>query len=151
MRGKPRRACTQGLKCRITPADAGKTHSHEKCSKQWAGSPPRMRGKQRQEYPIFEKLRITPADAGKTRLKPSNSPQRWDHPRGCGENRSNDASLRFAKGSPPRMRGKHSNVRAEIQRLRITPADAGKTQCVYLYPYMYVGSPPRMRGKPQCS
>ena len=106
MRGKPMPEPASGAKTRITPADAGKTWSpswpiapcrdHPRgCGENpvlhdfravSAGSPPRMRGKQCDK--LFEKptYGITPADAGKTAPARAQTCQRWDHPRGCGEN-----------------------------------------------------------------
>ena len=126
-----------------------------------------MRGK-RDVSPLREDHNgITPADAGKTSSAFSPYFSNQDHPRGCGENRE---SLNYATrdiGSPPRMRGKLKRARDSIAKQRITPADAGKTQCwdsaatarwdhprgcgenqspitAKLYT---TGSPPRMRGK----
>ena len=127
MRGKPLIQLTFILPPGITPAYAGKTHRHNVaqciirdhprvCGENrnvspdtalMAGSPPRMRGKQGCYSSLKFFFGITPAYAGKTRLKPSNSPQRWDHPRVCGEN------------CQPRISCLHS--------ARITPAYAGKT------------------------
>ena len=71
------------------------------------GSPPRMRGKPiTGETAVYER-RITPADAGKTAYISRDNRQRWDHPRGCGEN--------------------HTATNAAQRADRITPADAGKT------------------------
>ena len=90
----------------ITPAGAGKTgYAHpditkpvdhpRRCGENYQGfakqnytmgSPPQVRGKLEFENRLPFESGITPAGAGKTRLKPSNSPQRWDHPRRCGEN-----------------------------------------------------------------
>ena len=75
--------------------------------------------------------------------------------------------LGMAVGSPPRMRGKPFIVDGSTWKVRITPADAGKTAYVnrgwagtedhprgcgenYLAAFQAVreqGSPPRMRGK----
>ena len=91
----------------------------------------------------------------------------WDHPRGCGENVRPVFSVRLVTGSPPRMRGKHVNVKGQKTPKRITPADAGKTivfnNCkiarrdhprgcgenrhVQKSILQKIGSPPRMRGK----
>ena len=91
-----------------------------------------------------------------------------DHPRGCGENATRNCLRRHCWGSPPRMRGKRSCCCCLGEFVRITPADAGKTQrrnehigahrdhprgCgenVYRVSVtLHVpGSPPRMRGKP---
>ena len=151
----------------ITPADAGKTSwarifmqslsDHPRgCGENTArlrgrgfrsGSPPRMRGKRRRRHRASSAQRITPADAGKTSKIEHISLSVQDHPRGCGENRTE-----FATGAV---------------RDRITPADAGKTA---VKPPLILGigdhprgcgenvhpansctstrgSPPRMRGK----
>ena len=172
---------------RITPADAGKTAKRELKAAQKAdhprgcgenalgntritvamGSPPRMRGKHSVYALHRPNRRITPADAGKTapvRCRPWSS---WDHPRRCGENSFEGASLQFASGSPPQVRGKQAARLRLALYLRITPADAGKTKTprprlrsswdhprvcgenfysVGLAAYN-TGSPPRMRGK----
>ena len=90
-----------------------------------------------------------------------------DHPRGCGENSHIGFWGMLGKGSPPRMRGKHTLSRVGRLLVRITPADAGKTfQCAALTRFnwdhprgcgenlhalapdvLHFGSPPRMRGK----
>ena len=148
MRGKPLPAACVLSKCRITPADAGKTsRTSRKNILVWdhprgcgenhncnisvfrrEGSPPRMRGKLGLcMHERFEK-RITPADAGKTVIKPYSSAILWDHPRGCGENCSLTASDCWKTGSPPRMRGKPPADAEVVSASGITPADAGKTK-----------------------
>ena len=106
VRGKPAMPELKAAKSRITPAGAGKTgYAHpditkpvdhpRRCGENYQGfakqnytmgSPPQVRGKLEFENRLPFESGITPAGAGKTRLKPSNSPQRWDHPRRCGEN-----------------------------------------------------------------
>ena len=54
-------------------------------------------------------------------------PQR-DHPRGCGENKTNITQLVHYLGSPPRMRGKQGEKAVSKFPIWITPADAGKTR-----------------------
>ena len=91
---------------RITPADAGKTHSNfinllflqdhpRGCGEnrelglyivKKRGSPPRMRGKLVGNTVFVPSLRITPADAGKTTDSEIGTVPAQDHPRGCGEN-----------------------------------------------------------------
>ena len=48
-------------------------------------------------------------------------------------------------GSPPRVREKPTVILTDDQALRITPACAGKTKALKLYP----GSPPLLREKPR--
>ena len=90
-----------------------------------------------------------------------------DHPRACGENSQAVRHNLFGIGSPPRMRGKLDVTVGTPERLRITPAHAGKTfflstealvsadhprACGENIPSILLcsncfGSPPRMRGK----
>ena len=147
MRGKPESAYSPHLGHGITPADAGKTPTPERnlefledhprgCGENenadlsglvGTGSPPRMRGKRLLCFIGIARRRITPADAGKTIWFRLRSACRWDHPRGCGENLRADAVRVARAGSPPRMRGKHTDAMALNIHDRITPADAGKT------------------------
>ena len=46
------------------------------------------------------------------------------------------------------MRGKHLIAGILLDRIRITPADAGKTLPTIIIEIVKSGSPPRMRGKP---
>ena len=171
----------------ITPADAGKTPPlsqicrHDKdhprgCGENFPiaqprylgrGSPPRMRGKLRGHLATVKQNGITPADAGKTSIFCRRKLNKADHPRGCGENFFACRNDGFARGSPPRMRGKPlCFVLFEVVN-GITPADAGKTHfrswrrrvcrdhprgCgensrAMEHRPRYLGSPPRMRGK----
>ena len=147
MRGKRRDNDSVHRATRITPADAGKTVTRcndkvpisdhprgcgendtiAQLRQELAGSPPRMRGKPTRTKEHFTKNRITPADAGKTQPRDMRGTACWDHPRGCGENVRPVFSVRLVTGSPPRMRGKHVNVKGQKTPKRITPADAGKT------------------------
>ena len=115
----------------------------------------------------FHNTGITPADAGKTESCLIKYALTKDHPRGCGENRSDQASRFRREGSPPRMRGKPTLNDGWNEYGRITPADAGKTKLRAAYhvvsqdhprgcgenkapiwnTFVNLGSPPRMRGK----
>ena len=147
MRGKPLVFICSIACIRITPADAGKTSQvlepqfdnqdhprgcgenpfHNIIFLSNQGSPPRMRGKLLRRVKALLLPRITPADAGKTKFCFIVILNRWDHPRGCGENQSSKRFYALIDGSPPRMRGKLEGVVLIGQNLRITPADAGKT------------------------
>ena len=131
------------------------------------GSPPRVRGKPGQCPRASCAERITPACAGKTcwAYVPGRSCE--DHPRVCGENGLGRVRRGNPEGSPPRVRGKQSDVRETSQCGRITPACAGKTSTrtpacsrgrdhprvcgENVKPLSYsrrrTGSPPRVRGK----
>ena len=128
MRGKLALPSAIGTATRITPADAGKTgestlrkigqQDHPRgCGENPAslqtitassGSPPRMRGKLQCPLGSCIACRITPADAGKTSACRCCCWHCKDHPRGCGENGLIMLTLGIIKGSPPRMRGKHT-------------------------------------------
>ena len=126
-----------------------------------------MRGKLHEVKVAVPHHGITPADAGKTERVRIRRVAIQDHPRGCGENRKGKSNSAMRRGSPPRMRGKHLIAGILLDRIRITPADAGKT-LHGLVPGVAVGdhprgcgenplsalsnrlqrgSPPRMRGK----
>ena len=81
-----------------------------KCLK---GSPPRMRGKVVKEVTGQTATRITPAYAGKSSSRGVRTCFEKDHPRVCGEKRSQSTSASRRAGSPPRMRGK-GILRCEI-------------------------------------
>ena len=86
-----------------------------------------MRGKLRRRKCFAAFSRITPADAGKTEELVEVTNKYKDHPRGCGENSKTYVDVRGTVGSPPRMRGKPFIVDGSTWKVRITPADAGKT------------------------
>ncbi len=132
---------------RIAPAWAGKRCSiqsiHEPCwdhprvggekpptrasMPQESGSPPRGRGKEVADEGIGGIIRITPAWTGKSRPAAFRRWPEWDHPRMGGEKQTQPTETGRPLGSPPRGRGKVSDVAgADIAR-RITPAWAGKS------------------------
>ena len=90
------------------------------------GSPPPMRGKVEFRVCGFDRLGITPAYAGKSNCGCTGIDTKGDHPRLCGEKDERDGKCNLATGSPPPMRGKGHNRKAEKGGLRITPAYAGK-------------------------
>ena len=86
-----------------------------------------MRGKPIADSKVFRIKGITPAHAGKTSFISNYTYMVEDHPRACGENDAGTATLRKARGSPPRMRGKQEQLLRIDDEDRITPAHAGKT------------------------
>ena len=67
---------------------------------------------------------------GKVRLKTFTFDSVGDHPRVCGEKTGFVTHIPNKLGSPPRMRGKATDVDNYVRKLRITPAYAGKSrQC----------------------
>ena len=143
---------------RITPARAGKSRpAIRAASPSWdhpracgekkrmeyeylkdLGSPPRVRGKAGGSLLILILYGITPARAGKRCRFHRSSADCRDHPRACGEKRSQIISKSRISGSPPRVRGKVDVVGVIIRASGITPARAGKRGLR--------ASPPRGRG-----
>ena len=113
---------------RITPAGAGKT-SATSFAIRGTWDHPRRCGENvlSLQFPKPPPW-ITPADAGKTMSSSSAAAKRWDHPRGCGENAACIGWYFVVSGSPPRMRGKQVRLDDIFEKIRITPADAGKTR-----------------------
>ena len=70
------------------------------------GSPPRMRGKGASVSAGELYVGITPACAGKRVFRCHRMYSCTDHPRVCGEKRSDLLVWSFRSGSPPRVRGK---------------------------------------------
>ena len=87
-----------------------------------------MRGKVPSGYNGECVERITPAYAGKSLCQYSGTLDLWDHPRLCGEKRMCPLMSCVAPGSPPPMRGKADLLNSTEDRLRITPAYAGKSK-----------------------
>ena len=133
------------------------------------GSPPRGRGKVDTISNNSRARRITPAWAGKSSLCHLCALGSGDHPRVGGEKRMKKSRATETKGSPPRGRGKVTDLRELAAREGITPAWAGKSNFVPIeiegaedHPrvggekletgYSTIccsGSPPRGRGKVQ--
>ena len=130
----------------ITPACAGKRWMCDRCGRMrrdhprvrgeklnsirywlhFSGSPPRARGKVTRIRPNVRHPGITPACAGKRGYPPFPQPHGRDHPRVRGEKGALFESGGGIQGSPPRARGKASQVRMPGYHQGITPACAGK-------------------------
>ena len=167
VRGKPEMDNTTHIAIRITPAGAGKTaprgaggrspKDHPRrcgenrysvsCGFLEVGSPPQVRGKLSAGADHAAAAGITPAGAGKTGLYLHRRIWTRDHPRRCGENSINLASISGGKGSPPQVRGKLSRNSSNIALNGITPAGAGKTKHILRKIPPIYGSPPQVRGK----
>ena len=150
VRGKPAERDPSAFFTRITPAGAGKTYldmpdwakaeDHpRRCGENsiffelhfaGEGSPPQVRGKPIAAMISGSAPRITPAGAGKTSECRTDSGFDVDHPRRCGENALSTYRMSAEIGSPPQVRGKHSERTVNAKGFRITPAGAGKTRMV---------------------
>ena len=152
MRGKEKTACNLILPRGITPACAGKSifvsaksnplRDHPRvCGEKSAletglsidqGSPPRVRGKALVAQHRKELIGITPACAGKREFRQLHRRTFRDHPRVCGEKGIAGLPYLADLGSPPRVRGKAFSALPAFGKTGITPACAGKSQCMYL-------------------
>ena len=72
---------------------------------------------------------IIPAYAGDTKYQLRAEPDRWDHPRVCGEHGLMSGLFDASQGSSPRMRGTPGRRLGEARHGRIIPAYAGNTAC----------------------
>ena len=167
VRGKPAYCWTAGTAPRITPAGAGKTNQrrqrHEqqqdhprRCGENLSvlststpsrGSPPQVRGKLSNSSKTLLTNRITPAGAGKTSFSYHAMRRSRDHPRRCGENRTDCYDVRLRKGSPPQVRGKLLLMRKQGKQKWDHPRRCGEN--IDNLPLLLdaVGSPPQVRGK----
>ena len=91
-----------------------------------------MRGKALHFNPHRTGFGITPAYAGKSSRNETCWHRPWDHPRVCGEKATSTLSRIPKQGSPPRVRGKGSELRRLHAERRITPACAGKSSIQHL-------------------
>ena len=89
---------------------------------------------------------ITPAYAGKTIARNGLKRVVQDHPRVCGKDFMLGVIVMEAKGSPPRMRERRTQIYKAMTSQRITPAYAGKT-LAFLCPALTYGDHPRVCGK----
>ena len=74
-----------------------------------------------------DKFGIIPAYAGSTRRASSGAAARRDHPRVCGEHKSDMPRTLYVTGSSPRMRGALAKSRLHTITRGIIPAYAGST------------------------
>ena len=91
-----------------------------------------MRGKVSAQTADDEYPGITPAYAGKRGIRYRMRFRTRDHPRVCGEKPVTVRCIFLNLGSPPRMRGKVVDYRAEYTAVGITPAYAGKSSIQHL-------------------
>ena len=88
------------------PRVCGEKHNRSLRPVPVVGSPPRMRGKDCTGQRTHRVNGITPAYAGKSGENGHRSHNQRDHPRVCGEKKSQESHIGAVLGSPPRMRGK---------------------------------------------
>ena len=107
-----------------------------------------MRGKQKIIFIVKHNIRITPADAGKTTHTPPLKAPQWDHPRGCGENQTQNPFAFPPQGSPPQVRGKQFLALLHAAFKQDPPRRCGENTIGHEGDQGIKGSPPQVRGKP---
>ena len=90
------------------------------------GSSPRVRGEVILVRYGAHVLGIIPAGAGRSTASPARNDVERDHPRGCGEKSSSNASVACVAGSSPRVRGEGHDPPRRHRPRRIIPAGAGR-------------------------
>ena len=151
MRGRPDLDCWGLVRCRNTPAYAGKTgglswhvmpkRKHPRVCGEDTGpqdrsminqeTPPRMRGRLHDVLALPLSERNTPAYAGKTSPMVFCEKSQKKHPRVCGEDFNRRARPKRVQETPPRMRGRLLQRRGRVRPPGNTPAYAGKTsRCI---------------------
>ena len=156
-----------GVRCRITPACAGKRSRYckqvsfhrdhprvcgEKQQKGYkcdpvAGSPPRVRGKVARHTVCVSGRRITPACAGKRFAVTGEFLFCQDHPRVCGEKAHSSLPPRFSTRITPACAGKSVRLPLRGCPHQDHPRVCGEKVSKHGYPLNQLGSPPRVRGK----
>ena len=125
--GKPRIQPTISFVISFIPAWAGKTRSIDSRQDSKHSSSPLTQGKLSQCNRQRLLARLIPAHAGKTLRGCGRGGLRGAHPRSRGENMVIRGAWYRLIGSSPLTRGKLGARRAEIERVRLIPAHAGKT------------------------
>ena len=128
MRGKVFKFFRRGFSIWDHPRLCGEKGGRSRGCAVDVGSPPPMRGKGRSAGRHYRHVRITPAYAGKRSVRRCFHYNSRDHPRLCGEKAPVRVVVIKSRGSPPPMRGKDEFHIKNDDKLRITPAYAGKSQ-----------------------
>ena len=103
--GNSDQACKPQTRHRDHPRVCGEQAFQTVKLGQTTGSPPRVRGTEHQNFHQQTAKGITPACAGNSNNDNSLHVRGADHPRVCGEQKSNLLSIDKDMGSPPRVRG----------------------------------------------
>ena len=110
-----------------------------------------MRGKVFDTLDNGVKDGITPAYAGKRNLNFNNVEVDGDHPRLCGEKRSNRNPTPRARGITPAYAGKRTAFAQVQSQIKDHPRLCGEKDSPLLNSTLILGSPPPMRGKALCT
>ena len=124
----------------------GEKNSGSKRYKADRGSPPRARGEELAIGQLPPTSGITPACAGRSIEDFRREFYKKDHPRVRGEKFIKRSLNRILHGSPPRARGEVQIIPKDKQRIRITPACAGRRTTGRLDRYT-LQDHPRVRGE----
>ncbi len=109
------------------PRACGEHFRRAPTSRARAGSSPRMRGTRNPGPADSSGRGIIPAHAGNTRRTHHGRIVAGDHPRACGEHRTETCPTLCRRGSSPRMRGTLFLTFFAASSLGIIPAHAGNT------------------------
>ena len=109
----------------LTPACAGTSPVTSSGCSTARGSPPRARGRPASRSLQGPSFGLTPACAGTSRRGVGRVLAVGAHPRVRGDVRRRWRPMPSARGSPPRARGRHSELRCEVMHRGLTPACAG--------------------------
>ena len=135
------------IKCRITPAYAGKSSTLDRIRLSRLGSPPPMRGKDFQPCYPCGGIGITPAYAGKSFCVSGVEVRKRDHPRLCGEKETTNTSSMTTTGITPTYAGKREVIYGFKHVLQDHPRLCGEKIWNIKASCGKWGSPPPMRGK----
>ena len=167
MRGKAPSGSLAVLRCRITPAYAGKRakksatqsagQDHPRlCGEKWhighsitrqKGSPPPMRGKDLAFDKSVPADRITPAYAGKSWMHFMIFFFTRDHPRLCGEKSDQRINIKIHRRITPAYAGKSGRGSQKSASREDHPRLCGEKRTIKESSVLVPGSPPPMRGK----
>ena len=147
--GAGKRLHARGLAGRLEdhPRGCGEESASYHGSASSEGSSPRVRGRASRPSAAESKPGIIPAGAGKRSLGDRGSCLYWDHPRGCGEERTQRGRSSARRGSSPRVRGRGRGRAKRPPRRRDHPRGCGEELSPGWSARAGRGSSPRVRGR----
>ena len=113
------------------PRSCGANYFLDMTSGGRCGSSPLVRGQRHRCFPHETASRIIPARAGPTFGRIQARSQNPDHPRSCGANTCPLMSKLTRAGSSPLVRGQQPVFSGHVIVVRIIPARAGPTRCIF--------------------
>ncbi len=111
------------------PRGCGEQISRARPSPTTLGPSPRVRGAGQRRPAFLPAAGTIPAGAGSRYRGPGPRPRRWDHPRGCGEQRAAEGIHDARQGPSPRVRGAEPPGFLQPPVAGTIPAGAGSRSC----------------------